>query len=138
MSFIAFLVMCLPFSAMVAGVVLIFSGDAETTIRWWVGTYGALAVLGALAALFGKSDEERLDESADITNLAYDIRSIFGAAAQNEFLQTVSTPSQPGKNTNECRFARGHNRKTMAAVAQEIRQKYKPIPEWKPKFDIFG
>jgi hypothetical protein len=138
MSFIAFLVMCVPCSAMVAGVVLIISGDTETTIRGWVGTYGAVAVLGALAALFGKSDEERLDESADINNVAYEIRSIFGADAQNEFLQAVSTPSQPGKNTNECKFAPGHNRKTMAAVAQEIRQKYKPIPEWKPKFDIFG
>ena len=138
MSFIAFLVMCVPCSAMVAGVVLIISGDTETTIRGWVGTYGAVAVLGALAALFGKSDEERLDESADINNVAYEIRSIFGADAQNEFLQAVSTPSQPGKNTNECKFTRGHNRKTMTAVAQEIRQKYKPIPEWKPKFDIFG
>ena len=88
----------------------------------------------AVTAYAGKGDEERLDESADINNLAYDIRSIFGADAQNEFLQTVSTPSQPGKNTNECKFARGHNRKTMAAVAQEIRQKYKPSPEWKPSY----
>ena len=62
---IAFLVMCVPFSAMVAGVVLIISGDTETTIRGWVGTYGAVAVLGALAALFGKSEDEQLDERQD-------------------------------------------------------------------------
>jgi len=135
MSYLGFLFISIPVAAQIALITLIFAGDPVSAFVW---AWGIMAFLGGLAALFGRSDAEDLNDSADINEVAFQIRSVFGREAQAEFLAEVSRPNEPGKNTNEVRFAPGHNRRTIAEKAREIRGKYKPISEWKENFGNFG
>lgn len=122
--------------ALAGGVYLALLPDSPVRVYQVWGAFTVTALVAIASAVFRHAAARRsLDASADINELAYHIRSNFGRDAQAEFLSAVSELSEPGKNSNMRRFAPGHDRRTIRAMAADIAARYPPVCPPRDKAD---